>query len=215
MYRAQNECFAHRNMGVCVTNKFSAQLKGTSVTQYPILGKYTSTSDYNEAKFVMNNGPCTAQELENLCMYNNGCQDSPSIVDNVILTNDDDDGVEVSVKNAGDEFGVISEVGQRMKEGVAQSKTCGEKDNGHLLTKTERDEWYTRHIDKVKEVLYDGRFSKSNMQHLEESTDNVILDAYEKVNKVHENKIGGDNRLEWFGTTGKNVKRQKRKQGRF
>ena len=40
------------------------------------------------------------------------------------------------------------------------------------------------HIDKVKEVLYDDRFSKSNMQHLEESIDNVILDAYENVNKV-------------------------------
>ena len=71
------------------------------------------------------------------------------------------------------------------------------------------------YIDKVKEVLYDDRFYKSNMQHLEESMDNVILDAYEKVNKVHGHKIGGYNRLEWFGTTGKNVKRQKRKQGRF
>ena len=39
MYRAQNECFQHKNMGVCVTNKFSAQLKGTSVTPYPILGE--------------------------------------------------------------------------------------------------------------------------------------------------------------------------------
>ena len=194
----------------CSQKLLVTQLKGTSGTQYPILGKYTSTSDYNEVKFVMNNGPYTAQELEKFRMYNNGCQDSQSIYDNVILTNGDD-GVEVSVKNACDEFGVISEVGQRMKEGVAQSKTCGEENNGHLLTDNERDEWYKRHIDKVKEILYDERFTKSNMQHLEESMDNVILDAYENVNKVHE-KIGGVNRLEWFGTTGKNVKRQKRKQ---
>jgi hypothetical protein len=53
-----------------------------------------------------------------------------------------------------------------------------------LLTENERDEWYKRHIDKVKEILYDERFTKSNMQHLEESMDNVILDAYENVNKV-------------------------------
>ena len=92
MYRAQNECFDNKNMGVCVTTKFSLQLKGTSDAQYPILGKYTSTSDYNEAKFVI---PCTAQELEKFPMYNNESQDSPSIVNNVILTNDDDDGVEV------------------------------------------------------------------------------------------------------------------------
>jgi hypothetical protein len=84
-----------------------------------------------------------------------------------------------------------------------------------LLTENERDEWYKRHIDKVKEILYDERFTKSNMQHLEESMDNVILDAYENVNKVDEKKIGGDNRLEWFGTTGTNVKRTKRKKGRF
>ena len=111
MYRAQNECFAHINMGVCVTTKFSSQLKGASDPQYPILGKYTSTSDYNEAKFVMNNDPCTAQELEKFCMSNNGgkdCQSIPRQKD-----------VEQSVKNSGDQFGVISEVGQQMKEGVA------------------------------------------------------------------------------------------------
>ena len=114
-----------------------------------------------------------------------------------------------------DEFGVISDVGQQMKEGLAQSKVGGKKDNKRLLTENERDEWYKRHMDKVKEILYDERFTKSNMQHLEESMDNVILDAYENVNKVDEKKIGGDNRLEWCGTTGKNVKRQKRKQGQF
>ena len=43
-------------------------------------------------------------------------------------------------------------------------------------------------MDKVKEILYDERFTKSNMQHLEESMDNVILDAYENVNKVDEKK---------------------------
>ena len=31
--------------------------------------------------------------------------------------------------------------------------------------------------------------------------------------KLIEKKIGGDNRLEWFGTTGTNVKRTKRKKG--
>ena len=215
MYRAQNECFDNKNMGVCVTTKFSLQLKGTSDAQYPILGKYTSTSDYNEAKFVMNNGPCTAQELEKFRIYNNECQDLPSIVNNQNVRNDYDDGVEVLVTNAVDEFGVISDVGQQMKEGVAQSKVGGKKDNKRLLTENERDEWYKRHIDKVKEILYDERFTKSNMQHLEESMDNVILDAYENVNKVDEKKIGGDNRLEWFGTTGTNVKRPKRKKGRF
>ena len=54
-----------------------------------------------------------------------------------------------------------------MKEGVAQSKTCGEKDNGHLLTDNERDEWYKRHIDKAKEILNDDRFTKSNIRNLE------------------------------------------------
>ena len=112
---------------------------------------------------------------------NYGCQDSPSIVDNVIFTNGGDDGVEVSVKNIGDEFGVILELGQQMKEGVAQSKNCGEKDNGHLLTDNERDEWYKTHIDKVKEMLYDDQFTKSNMQNLEESMDSVLLDAYDTV----------------------------------
>ena len=177
--------------------------------------KDTSTSDYNEAKFVMNNGPCTAQELEKFRIYNNECQDLPSIVNNVNVRNDDDDVVEVLVTNAVDEFGVISVVRQRMKEGVAQSKSGGKKDNEQLLSENERDEWYKRHIDKVKEILYDERFTKSNMQHLEESMDNVILDAYENVNKVDGKKIGGDNRLEWFGTTGTNVKRTKRKKGRF
>ena len=57
-----------------------------------------------------------------------------------------------------------------------------------MLTENERDEWYKRHLDKVMKVLYDDRFSKSNMQHLEESMDNVILDAYENVNKVHGKK---------------------------
>ena len=45
MYHAQKECFDHRNMGVCVTKNFSDQLKGTSVTQYPILGKNKSPKD--------------------------------------------------------------------------------------------------------------------------------------------------------------------------
>ena len=45
--------------------------------------------------------------------------------------------------------------------------------------------------------------------------DNVLLDAYDTVNKIHANKIGGDNRLEWYGTTGKNVKCQKRKRDIF
>ena len=72
------------------------------------------------------------------------------------------------------------------------------EDNEQLLTENERDEWYKSHIDKVKEISYDKQFTKSNMQHLEESMDNVILDAYENVNKVDEKKIGGDNRLECF-----------------
>ena len=134
----------------------------------------------------MNNGSCTAQELEKFRMYNNGCQDSQLIGDKVILTNADD-GAEVSVKNLCDEFGVISEVGQRMKEGVVQSKTCFKEDNGNLLTDNERDKWYKTHIDKVKEMLYDDRFTKSNMQHLEEIMDNVLLDAYYTVNKIHAN----------------------------
>ena len=207
MYRAQNECFEHKNLGVCVTNKFSTQLKGTSVTPYPILGENTSPSDYNEAEFVMYNGPCTAQELEKFRMSNNGGEDCQSIP----CQKD----VEQSVKNSGDQFGVISEVGQQMKEGVTQSQKSDNDNNTHLLTDVERDELYKRHMDQVKEVLNDDRFSKSNMQNLEQSWNNVMLDEYANVNKCHGKQKGGNSTLEWFGTTGQNMKRQKRKKGRF
>ena len=57
MYCAQNECFDHQNMGVYVTKNLQVQLKGTSVTPYPILGENTYTKDYNKLKFVMKNAP--------------------------------------------------------------------------------------------------------------------------------------------------------------
>ena len=39
------------------------------------------------------------------------------------------DSVEVSLNNSCDEFGVLLEVGQQMKEDVLQSKTCFKEDN--------------------------------------------------------------------------------------
>jgi len=167
-------------MGVCVTNKFSAQLKGTSVTPYPILGENTSPSDYNEAEFVMYNGPCTAQELEKFRMSHDEGEDCRSIPRQK--------DVEPLDKNACDQFGVISEEAQQMKEGVAQSQKSDNDNSTHLLTDSERDEWYKRHMDQVKEVLNDDRFSKSNMQNLEQSWNNVMLDEYANVNKCHGKK---------------------------
>ena len=102
-----------------------------------------------------------------------------------------------------------------MKEGVAQSQKSDNDNSTHLLTDSERDEWYKRHMDQVKEVLNDDRFSKSNMQNLEQSWNNVMLDEYANVNKCHGKQKGGNSTLEWFGTTGQNMKRQKRKKGRF
>ena len=83
-----------------------------------------------------------------------------------------------------------------MKEGVAQSHTFSKEDNGNLLTDNEKDEWCKRHINMVNEIVYDDRFTKSNMQNLEENMDNVILDAYDTVKEIHGNKIEGDKRPE-------------------
>ena len=47
-----------------------------------------------------------------------------------------------------------------MKRGVAKSGICSTDDNGHLLNETEKDEWYKRHVDKIKEIVNDNRFTK-------------------------------------------------------
>ena len=53
------------------------------------------------------------------------------------------------------------------------------------------------------------------MQELEENLDDVIQVAYDNVNKNDKNQNGGDSTLEWYGTTGRSVKRGKRKKGCF
>ena len=98
MYRAQRECFDNHNMRVCVSNNFSQQLKGGYGLELPILGETTTPKDYDKTKFVMENKPCTAQEVEHFPMNNDEFHISVPAKEKIILkTSLDSD--EVSLKN--------------------------------------------------------------------------------------------------------------------
>ena len=53
------------------------------------------------------------------------------------------------------------------------------------------------------------------MEQIEQKYDDLLEVVYDDMNESNKHETGGDKTLEWYGTTGRSVKRGKRKRGRF
>ena len=159
MYCAQKECFDNHNLGVCVSNQFSQHLRGNDGSEYPIYGQNTTLVDYDEATFVMENKPCTAQELQHF-RNSNDDDDSSGPVREINYVKKACDTDEVSLNKKSGEFGYMSKTAKRMKHGVSMLEKSSTDDNDHSLNERQKDEWFKQMIDKTKEIVNDYRFIK-------------------------------------------------------
>ena len=53
------------------------------------------------------------------------------------------------------------------------------------------------------------------MENFEQNFDDLLEMVYGDVNESNKHQTGGDKTLEWYGTTGRSVKRGKRKKAHF
>ena len=202
LHAAQQQCFVNEGCGVPISEDFANELMGEPGQCYPVLGKNTTESEFEEALFVRGCDTCTRFDLE----MNRLNENEPGWDDDFIL-NDLKEGKKHDTT-------VLSRVGKSYQDGInagANESVRTDKTNTDFqLTEDERHDLYKSMNDRFSRLLHDERADVPSLRNLVDEVHKCMDTHCELVNMNEGETVGCDGDFREFGHTSGEKKHKKR-----